>query len=425
MNLFLSALTSEQRIKLENAKIVCADFSIGSVDGVIIEEDQLPAVLELLECAVRSRQSSGIHGVKRVVLKPNSRAQAAPPATSRAGSVKLDGTIETLQRIATQVVGNYLQVEVVLHQSGAQELPDYDGRFHIHLFSTPAGAQSGVRPPEHIWGVPVDCRDYAWRVSGQGYSIVDEQSGYSVAELVGERNLYIHHNLARHGTLHEEKLLRLILSKALASLERPGSSRQASKQLFVDECSKSTGLVLKNSPAVEKRVDKIRQLKKELAKRIRDARAVEEKAIRGESLSAAAFGQEYDALLRVPKVKDVKVDGRNIVVYTDVLYCKDDRSGYLHEIGAFRIELPLGGASPRWFNQTRRVTGIAEGQHAPHVYSDGHACLGNTADVFRRLLRDHQFAIAAQYAIEFVEQANTADPAGKRIDNWPRARKKK
>ena len=133
------------------------------------------------------------------------------------------------------------------------------------------------------------------------------------------------------------------------------------------------------------------------------------------------IGAEYDNLLNIPKVKDVRVEGKNIVVVTDILYCRDDRSGRYHEIGAFEILIPFAGDGPRWKNLTRRVTGYQERQNAPHVWSDGRACLGNTADLFPDLINKGQYAIAAQLAIEFVQTANTSDPAGKMVHNWPQA----
>ena len=119
----------------------------------------------------------------------------------------------------------------------------------------------------------------------------------------------------------------------------------------------------------------------------------------------------------------MRVEGQSIVVFTEVLNCRDNRTGYLHEIGAFKIELPFAGNSPIWTNLTRRVKGFKENQHAPHIWAGGDACLGNAAHIFPDLFTNRQFAVAAQIAIEFVESANTNDPAGKHISSWPLARR--
>ncbi len=119
----------------------------------------------------------------------------------------------------------------------------------------------------------------------------------------------------------------------------------------------------------------------------------------------------------------MRVEGDSIVVFTEILNCRDNRTGYLHEIGAFKIELPFGGTSPIWTNLTRRVHGYKADQHSPHIWAEGNACLGNAPSIFPDLFANRQFAVAAPIAIEFVENANTNDPAGKHISSWPLARR--
>jgi hypothetical protein len=68
------------------------------------------------------------------------------------------------------------------------------------------------------------------------------------------------------------------------------------------------------------------------------------------------------------------------------------------------------------------VDGFEEDMNAPHVYSDGHACLGNVEDLFPELIAKRDFASALQLAIVFIESVNVNDSAGKKIDHWPVAR---
>ncbi len=173
---------------------------------------------------------------------------------------------------------------------------------------------------------------------------------------------------------------------------------------------------------LQERKANVQSLRKRLAHAITETRKKERNLLTDENVNLDEFGIEYENLMKVKYVKDVKVEGDAVVIYTDVLNCKDERTGILHEIGAFRIRLPFTGTMPNWKNLTRTVNGMKAGQHAPHVWPDGSACLGNTADIFPKLFQQRQWSIAAQLAIEFVQAANTSDHAGKYISSWPRAR---
>ena len=130
------------------------------------------------------------------------------------------------------------------------------------------------------------------------------------------------------------------------------------------------------------------------------------------------FGEEYDNLRKVPKVTDVRVEDGEIRVFTETLYARDGQYNW-HEIGAFQISLNPKERSPRWKNQTRLINGYKAHMHAPHVWDTGAACLGNTVTTFDTLFTGQLWSIAAALAIEFVENVNLADPAGKHIVSWP------
>ena len=59
---------------------------------------------------------------------------------------------------------------------------------------------------------------------------------------------------------------------------------------------------------------------------------------------------------------------------------------------------------------------------APHVFLEGHACLGNAQEVLPQLVANLDIDLAAAYAIQFIESVNTADAAGAAIGNWPLAK---
>lgn len=126
---------------------------------------------------------------------------------------------------------------------------------------------------------------------------------------------------------------------------------------------------------------------------------------------------EYDKLVSLPKVRDVQVADGVIKVFTDTLCCVDDRTGKIHEVGAFRIDVFTNGSNDgvRWINLTRKIGDM----NAPHVNSEGKACFGTSATGFAEFLAAQEYALVALYAINFVESVNTADTWGAKISNWP------
>lgn len=213
----------------------------------------------------------------------------------------------------------------------------------------------------------------------------------------------------------------------LAALIRAGeeAERIRSRAAYVTECAKRfEKTVTGTKKAITDGYAAIAKLQDDLVKKIREVKGCERKLEQLETCKPAEaekYGQEFDKLLQVPKVKRVEAKEGKVIVYTDVLFCADPRTGKRHEIGAFRIELSVDSGMPRWFNLTRKVRGYRANQMAPHIWEDGTACLGNTAEVFPELMGSYEFAAAAMVAIQFVESVNTDDAAGKNVSNWPEA----
>jgi hypothetical protein len=211
---------------------------------------------------------------------------------------------------------------------------------------------------------------------------------------------------------------RAMMSDVIAEAERVRS-----REAYAKECSKRFEKTVEGTrKAIVDGHAAVAKLQAELVRKIRETRGVERKLEQLESSRGGQmdeYGLEFDKLLQVPKVRRVEAKEGKVNVFTDILFCTDPRSGLRHEIGAFRIELDTTRGCPRWFNLTRQVDGYNSGQMAPHIWSTGEACLGNTAEVFPELIGAYEFSAAAMVAIQFVESCNTDDPAGKQINKWP------
>jgi len=473
-NVFLTGLTNEHRARLAEAQVPCYDLMLGEAYGLMVEEKHLNAALAALGAYIESQTPSGFEGIATAVLKAKTAAHQDEPKNHKVTNDWKGGDNDELTQAARQFLMPLVDREVQLHnRAGHQCEPINDGKFHIHFFSSAAPfKEPGAMPSATVFGYPCSQRNRGFVPSGKGIAIVDEATQYAIAELVGDNNLYLHLNLHDKYDADRGRIFRVLMQKVAHSIGlSPEDHRNLMRQRFVEECSKAVVRVVRDSAGeehseavpttvnvvstlkpnsrfdgnglepvvfqissgnaagtgkvdpqkIQERKARIQALRKQLTHAITSARAKERRLLTDESIDVDEFGLEYENLIKVKGVKDVKVENDTIVIITDVLNCRDERSNVYHEIGAFRIALPMSGNQPSWTNLTRRVTGMKEGMHAPHVWSNGAACLGNTSDIFPKLFAQRQWSIAAQLAIEFVQSANTADAAGKHVNRWPRA----
>jgi len=475
-NVFLTGLTNDHRARLASANVPCYDLTLGEEFGVMIEQQHLDAALAALNAYVESQEPSAFEGISKAVLKV--KAPGQPPKAHKVTNNWKGKESDDLHEAVRQLLVPVIDRPVLMHHAqGYPCEPVNDGQFHIHLQSSPVKyAEPGATPPAVIWGIPNASRNKSFHSSGRGVTIVDEASGYPVAEYVGPNNLYVHMNFFDKYDDHRVRIFRVLMQKMARVVEMsPEDRRSMMRRRFVEECSKSAVRVVRDTAdsgtehelpqglrkfssslhsnsrfdgaannkdlqpgekavsaigttngfvdpkKLQERKSNVQSLRKRLTHAVSEARAKERKLLTDENVNLDEFGIEYENLMKVKYVKDVKVEGNAIVIFTDILNCRDERTGILHEIGAFRIMLPFTGTMPSWKNLTRTVNGMKAGQHAPHVWPDGTACLGNTADIFPKLFAQRQWSIAAQLAIEFVQAANTSDAAGKYISSWPRA----
>jgi hypothetical protein len=303
-----------------------------------------------------------------------------------------------------------------------------DGKFHIFYDAFRLNEATG-KAPDTCWGWPVPPRQLTYHPSGQGRLIVND-SGFPLAELDGD-NLYIFFSMIESGSRQEAMLFARFLSEVrslLKYMQQPELST-ADCATFVQNALYQISLV--QSAATKNTADTralvratSEKLTRELTRELQQARK-SQRAWYGladiPNLNSQ-LGVEFDQMLQISKVEDVKVTNTALIVLTKVIFCRDPRTGKIHEIGAFEITFPFDtGKTIVWLNKTRLVKAEEEGFNAPHVNPKGHACLGNTKDSFAKLRANREFATALQLAIAFLESVDTTDGWGKYIDNWPLA----
>ena len=331
---------------------------------------------------------------------------------------------------------------VVLYTcSGETREPQNDGSIHVFFHSALRGESvfAGKKEtPAKLFGIQTDRRQISLIPSGKGIVIYDEDLN-EVAEIVDFCNIYILHDIAYSGTINELNILKKTLEQVITEMEMTPKERDVhdlvlletrrkiQKKEYVRECAKrhEKNVQMTKQAIIKKDLD-VAELQSELVKSIREGQGLRlkyEQLVKSydREKEEEKLAKEFDTILAMDKVVDVQVRGGVISVFTKTLYCVDNRDGVEHEMGTYRIDIQTDGKDHgvKWFNLTRRVAGIQANMNAPHVYEDGHACLGNMNEIIPSYIANYEFAVVMMLAIQFVESANTSDPAGKYVNNWP------
>jgi len=135
--------------------------------------------------------------------------------------------------------------------------------------------------------------------------------------------------------------------------------------------------------------------------------------------------ESYWETLNIPKVRSISINDNMINVYTENIYCKDDRSGKWHDIGTFHISIGMESNSYnpestiKIINTKHSTSAYQSNMQAPHVFSSGKMCPGNAATMIsqcyvKRNLHDLIYSLTI-----FLESVNTSDSAGAFINEWP------
>lgn len=321
-----------------------------------------------------------------------------------------------VKEILAPVVGSNV---VIRNCNGQNANPVDDGKFRIFLYSSPIGAPCMV-PPERVWGHRMLKREQAFAPSANGMPIIDD-NGFIVGEIIG-RNLYLHMQFIHFGAKMEAalaaKLLVEVRKEVLGAVDadRRAIADKVSEH-FVGECLRqfSEGKARKVTSA------EVSQAQSNFSAQLRSARLEEFNLFRLQAAPGEEIGREFDELMNLANVKNVRVEGDLIVVSTDKIYCVHPKTGVKYDIGAFDIQISTADNMIKWFNKTRKVTGGNGAMNAPHVDGNGNACMGNTKDLFPNLIYKREYSSAIQLAIAFVEAVNVDDAWGAHIGRWPEA----
>jgi len=133
----------------------------------------------------------------------------------------------------------------------------------------------------------------------------------------------------------------------------------------------------------------------------------------------------YNETIALDEVSSINIKDGKINVYTHNLYAQDNRSNCWHDIGTFHIKIGMlderydENNTIRIYNTKHQIEALETEMQAPHIFSDGHMCLGNLVkSMADSYIRRDLYEIIFQLML-FLQTANTDDAAGAYIDRWP------
>ena len=323
-----------------------------------------------------------------------------------------------LSSLVREILSPVVKSDVIIRDcNGLNATPVNDGNFRIFLYSSPIGAPC-LTAPESVWGHRMLKRETAFAPSAHGMPVIDD-NGFIVGEIVG-RNLYLHMHYVHFGAKQESALAAKLLLEVRKEVQdavdadNVAINRKVSDH-YVQECTRqfNHGKVRKVSAA------DLTAAQATFNEHLRGAIREQFDMLRLQAAPAEEIGREFDDLTQLANVNGVRVEGDQIIVSTDTLYCVNPNTRVRHEIGAFDITIHISACIVKWNNKTRKVAGGSGHMNAPHVDPNGNACLGNTKDLFPQLIQKREFASVIQLAIAFVESVNVGDNWGAYIVNWP------
>lgn len=129
---------------------------------------------------------------------------------------------------------------------------------------------------------------------------------------------------------------------------------------------------------------------------------------------------DMDLVASLDKVKDLKVQDNIIKVSTKTLYMYDNAEENRYKLGEIEMHINMDESDVRFYNHNNSRRSYWSGND-PHPHIDGHsgeACLGNVAPTIAELSAQNEIYALVLTAIDFLENANTEDPAGENVRNW-------
>lgn len=335
-----------------------------------------------------------------------------------------------IREILTPVINR--NVTICVPHNTTAELNEDESRFVIHIWASPEqdydyDSDESFDPPSVLWGTELPItHSMDNKLWSEGTEICAPESTKPIAAF-DTGNLFVYADLCHRSSKSELTIFEQIL-KAVAI------QYKATKVVVTSEEARDdyVKMVCKRKEAKEKEYrDSLTETQRELKESntrivelIRDERRILKDMSILESdddFNKDRFIAEYDRLMSNPLIKRIKMSTRGITAYTNVLNVTDPRTGIEHELGEMSIYIDVQRYNVVTKNLTRQVVGLNSGMHGPHVFPDGRMCLGNMEEVIPKLIATYQLADTIEMLLAILQTVNVDDPAGRKVNCWPKS----
>jgi hypothetical protein len=320
-----------------------------------------------------------------------------------------------LRRYAFDVLKRTIKV---CNPHGVMSEPSFErSTLSIRFWSSPNDI--AVFTLHKAFGIALDAgqRD-ACLPSGRGIPIADPKNKKVIVAEMVDTTLYVLFDLP-HGR-NAGMLMEKILQEALRinAIPAVGHEELDQRALYAFQCQRRMQVLMQvadgDIAAQEKKVADVSAQLTQLARQLESLRA---KAHAMKTDTAAwktqmteRFATEYDRLLQIPHVAEVKVDSMVVSVKTDTIFL--EYNGDRYELGDYRIDFHYDGVLSITNERVVELTGQKK-YHHPHIFGGDdnwmEVCLGNIGPGVRKLLGSFEYAVATQVLIRFLHTV-TNDP---------------
>jgi hypothetical protein len=460
------SLTEARQKKFQELGLSAVDFSLEQGEGkkniagfIVQGKENKEKVLEVLNTSELNISSTQYEGVYLVKCKPVSEPKIEEIKQEKESKEKIidvssisdyiiaNPRIEWLGKnkdsfllAASKILTPIVEKNIVVHPHHGKECsPINDGLFHIHLWSSSEKQNPTTEEmPIDILTNKVQCRDWnGFKAGNDDIPLEDKKNKWNYASYT-KNNFYIHYDCFHFGNDIEIKTFEDILHSGAKYIKADMAGKDIIQELKDEKRKQNIKNLIKIcNNRKQTRINELKAYLEDVDKKIISYRSkmiedLDRKAGYSSELYALenlkdndkeTIERELTFLEKMDKIKKIEISENKIIASTSLILCKDRRTNKVHEIGEFILEVDPTGSSGnggvRFYNLTRKVNGNGQNMNGPHIYSDGHACLGNAEPTIVELIRRRAFVELFQYLIAFLETANVEDAAGAHINKWP------
>lgn len=247
----------------------------------------------------------------------------------------------------------------------------------------------------------------------------------------GDHDIYIHHDFQQYPNEKHLELLKVVFTYIKEQiLDKKGMENSwihtADKESLLHKFKKR--IIDQNARNLEDDKYRLNDFQEKVTRYQRDLKSGYDNIARlMKTISAVEAGEvevtdklvtEMNNIANHPRITDLRIENEFITVtIPDVVAVdKKERSFY---IGTFQVKINTSNSEVKFFGDNPRRSHWTSTDPHPHVNGrNGQACLGNVASTIAELCSQNEMYALVMTCIDFLENANIDDSAGKHVTNW-------